>query len=186
MVENVAVFSQPCSADMTSQTLITGFRANLCSFVWLFLIVGALSVLTEDKQNIVNLESEPAKFQTFGMVVNQSLSDKADGLERGRNRWAALSLPDNTSCKISLDLSTGINPLNNTFTSLTLSVPFRFVLPTYKSLNDQYGRLHQLENDLSGSDRHTQSIIDYHFLEEQRANDQRRTIYQHIETLFKK
>lgn len=107
-----------------------------------------------------------------------------DGLEKGRNRWAALSLPDNTSCRIEMDWSTGIAPLNNTFTYLTLVLPFRFVLPTYKTLNEQYGRLNRLENDLS--DQETGSLIDYEFLEEQRANEQRRTIYQHIETMFSK
>ena len=96
-----------------------------------------------------------------------------------------LSLPDNTSIKIAFDISVGISPLNNTFSSFTMSLPFRFVLPTFTQLNNRYGNLNQLENDLSEG-TFKSNLIDYEFLEEQRANEQRRSIYQHIEILFKK
>lgn len=103
---------------------------------------------------------------------------------RRRTRRSALSLPPNTSVRVTLDLSTAVNPLKNTFTYLTIDLPFRFVLPTYKDLASIYGKS-------ESTDEHANNLnagfpIDYHFLEEQRANSQRRNIYKHIETALKK
>lgn len=73
-----------------------------------------------------------------------------------------------------------IDPLNNTFSSLNLDLPFRFVLPTYTQLNTLYSTLGKMDEE-SGGDG---NVIDYEFLEEQRTNEQRRSIYKHLETIF--
>lgn len=86
---------------------------------------------------------------------------------KGRLRRAVLSLPDNTS----LSLSMPISPLNNTFSSMNVDLPFRFVLPTYTQLNSLYSSLGRIDDESDGG-----SKVDYDFLEEQRSNKQRRLI----------
>lgn len=147
--------------------------------IWLVLVVGSIAVCN----NIVANTND--QLVTSGTVDNALFESEYDSVQRRSFRRTALSLPANTSCKISFDMSVGISPLNNTFTSFTMSLPFRFVLPTHTELNNLYGNLEQLESDLNDGEERT-NLIDYEFLEEQRANEQRRTIYQHIETLFKK
>ena len=154
--------------------------------VWFFLATAILTVFSCD------IASDGASYHSEELVM-EGTGDEAKGgkfeqtPERRRTRRAALSLPDNTSFKIEFDLSVGISPLNNTFTSLTLILPFRFVLPTYQQLNERYSNLRRYSSDLRDEDdEETGNLIDYEFLEEQRANEQRRTIYQHVENLFKK
>lgn len=145
--------------------------------IWLLLVTGSIVVVFNNVETTAHEE-----------LVTLNTGDgamKEPEVGRRSSRRTALSLPANTSCKISFDMSVGISPLNNTFTSFTMSLPFRFVLPTHSQLNHLYGNLERLESDLSDGEA-TTKVIDYEFLEEQRANEQRRTIYQHIETLFKK
>ncbi|XP_057367464.1 uncharacterized protein LOC130688499 [Daphnia carinata] len=144
--------------------------------IWLLLVTGSLIFVFNNVETTAN--EEP-------VTLNTGEPEEESPVGRRSSRRTALSLPANTSCKISFDMSVGINPLNNTFTSFTMSLPFRFVLPTHAQLNNLYGNLERLESDLSDGET-TTKVIDYEFLEEQRANEQRRTIYQHIETLFKK
>ena len=103
---------------------------------------------------------------------------------RRRTRRSALSLPSNTSVRVTLDLSTAVKPLKDTGTYLTLDLPFRFVLPTHKDLTNIYGKFEGTEERTN--DLNVGFPFDYHFLEEKRANSQRRIIYKHIETAFKK
>ena len=153
--------------------------------IWLLLAVGSIVVVSYDTVQTNHGGDELVLPATGdGSIPGEISSDEKLEVKRSSSR-AALSLPDNTSLKISFDMSVGISPLNNTFSSFTMSLPFRFVLPTYTELNNRYGSLDQLEKDLSEGQTKS-NVIDYEFLEEQRANEQRRTIYQHIETLFKK
>lgn len=153
--------------------------------VWFILALGSLAVFSND----VVSDGESNHLDDLVLTGTGDISDGEEfekTRERRSARRAALSLPDNTSCKISFDLSVGINPLNNTFTSFTMSLPFRFVLPTYTQLNERYGNLGRLDGDLSDGNGEMGNLIDYEFLEEQRANEQRRTIYQHLENMFRK
>ena len=99
-------------------------------------------------------------------------------LPKRRLKRATLSLPDNTSLKITLCYSMAVDPLNNTFSSLNVDLPFRFVLPTYTQLSTLYSTLGKMGEE-DGSNE-----IDYEFLEEQRTNEQRRSIYRHLESIF--
>ena len=154
--------------------------------ICLLLAVGSIVVVSYDSSERIDLDSDDLILTGTGessAIPGEESVGKLH-VER-RSRRTALSLPDNTSIKIAFDISVGISPLNNTFSSFTMSLPFRFVLPTFTQLNNRYGNLNQLENDLSEG-TFKSNLIDYEFLEEQRANEQRRSIYQHIEILFKK
>ena len=61
---------------------------------------------------------------------------------------------------------------------------FRFVLPTYTNLQSLYSTLGKIEFDKE--DDGDSNLIDIEFLEEQRANDERRNVYLHVEDMFKK
>ena len=61
---------------------------------------------------------------------------------------------------------------------------FRFVLPTYTNLQSLYSTLGKIEFDKE--DDGDSNVIDIEFLEEQRANDERRNVYLHVEDMFKK
>ena len=99
-----------------------------------------------------------------------------------RSSW---SLPRNTSARMVLDIIMPVIPLNNTFSALTLDLIYRFVLPTYTQLNDLYSTLGRLDtNDLDGEIDENQ--IDFEFFEEQRANHERRSLYQHAQGVFEK
>ena len=119
-------------------------------------------------------------FVSTWFVLSTVNGSDEEFLPRKRLKRATLSLPDNTSCKITLSYSMSIDPLNNTFSSLNLDLPFRFVLPTYTQLNTLYSTLGKMDEE-SGGDGNE---IDYEVLEEQRTNEQRRSIYKHIETIF--
>jgi hypothetical protein len=78
-----------------------------------------------------------------------------------------------------------ITPLNNSFSALTFDLVYRFVLPTYKDLNNLYSTLGRLDtNNLEGEMDENQ--IDFEFFEEQRANHERRSVYQHAQGVFEK
>lgn len=158
---------------------------------WLLLVVAGLGVLAYDivSEDLTENSIIQEELVTLGTGDNNPKAEEITERPRASRR-TALSLPDNTSCKISFDLSMSVNPLNNTYTSLTLSLPFRFVLPTYKQLNNLYGNLDRLDNDLSDNQGSREGrngrLIDYEFLEQQIANEQRRSIYQHIELMLEK
>lgn len=102
-----------------------------------------------------------------------------------RSSW---SVPPNTSARFVMDAIMPIPPLNNTFSALTLNLGFRFVLPTYTQLFNLYtslGRLDEDINELITNDPQT-NTIDVDFLEEQRANRERRAVYQQAEGIFEK
>lgn len=98
-----------------------------------------------------------------------------------RSSW---SLPPNTSTRMILDIIMPIVPLNNTFSALTLDLIYRFVLPTYSQLNTLYSTLGRLDTNELDGDNERSNVIDLEFFEEQRANNERRSIYQHVQGLF--
>lgn len=95
-----------------------------------------------------------------------------------RSSW---SLPPNTSARMILDWIIPIAPLNNTFSNLVIDLIYRFVLPTYTQLNNLYGTLGRLDENNAET-----NLIDYEFFEEQVANKERRSVYQHAEGVFEK
>lgn len=165
-------------------------KVTIC--VWLFLVVGSyLAVFCYD--DVTDDDRNDRTFQPEELVVSETGENPRKSnyqQPKRRVRRAALSLPDNTSLKLDFYFSVSIDPLNNTFTSFNVELPFRFVLPTYDQLSTVYSSLGKLDNDLSDDrqqdDQEISNVIDYEFLEEQRANEQRRTIFRHLETLFKK
>jgi hypothetical protein len=159
--------------------------------IWLLLAVGSLAAVSYDVEHQTNhVAGDDLVLSGTGddssPIAGVKSVEKLERKRQSSSSRTALSLPDNTSLKIAFDMSVGISPLNNTFSSFTMSLPFRFVLPTFTQLNNRYGSLDQLEKDLSDEGQIESNLIDYEFLEEQRANEQRRTVYQHIEILFKK
>lgn len=111
---------------------------------------------------------------------------------RSRTKRTVLSLPKNTSCKLTFDWATDIKPLNNTRTSLTLTVPFRFVLPSYTDLQAFYSSLGNLfgksDDELSEADK-AEPTVDaevQNFIEQQRSKRHRRAVYKNVEATFRK
>ncbi len=87
-----------------------------------------------------------------------------------------------TFCFISrviLDIIMPVWPLINATNSfLTFDLPFRFVAPSYSQLTSLYSSLGRMEeNDIE---------LDHDFLEEHRANEDRRTLLQGLESVFSK
>jgi DM4/DM12 family len=68
--------------------------------------------------------------------------------------------------------------INATNTFLTFDLPFRFLAPSYSQLTSLYSSLGRMEeNDIE---------LDHNFLEEHRANEDRRTLLQGLESVFSK
>lgn len=72
------------------------------------------------------------------------------------------------------------------YSALTLDLIYRFVLPTYSQLNTLYSTLGRLDTNELDGDNERSNVIDLEFFEEQRANNERRSIYQHVQGLFEK
>ena len=111
-------------------------------------------------------------------LEESKLITKMEGRSR-RLKRSSWSLPPNTSVRYVLDWLIVPAPLNNTFSFLLYDVVFRFILPTYRSLQTLYQTLGKLNDDKEDA-----NVIDLEFLEEQRANDERRTVYQEAEGLL--
>lgn len=79
-----------------------------------------------------------------------------------------------------------VAPLNNTFSSFTLDLIYRFVLPNYNQLVKLYSSLGRLDEDVDKDNDVNRNFIDLEFFEEQRANEDRRNVYRHAEELFEK
>lgn len=79
-----------------------------------------------------------------------------------------------------------VAPLNNTFSAFTLDLVYRFVLPNYKQLVSLYSSLGRLDEDVDKDNDLNRNFIDLEFFEEQRANEDRRNVYRHVEELFEK
>ena len=134
-----------------------------------------------DGHSIVELPGAGMKYSGDSkMDQQQTVERKSRRIKR--SSW---SLPSNTSTRFFFDLIMPVVPLNNTFSALTLDLVYRFVLPTYRDLNKLYSTLGRLDtNTLDGEI--DESKIDFEFFEEQRANHERRSIYQHAQGVFEK
>ena len=96
-----------------------------------------------------------------------------------RQKRSALSVPNNTTCLIRLDVSFTVKPMEQlTKTYLTIDLPFLFTMPTYDQLAEAYGNKQRLEENAIE--------LDYEFLEEQRSNEERRYIYKTLEAMIEK
>jgi len=96
-----------------------------------------------------------------------------------RQKRSALSVPNNTTCLIRLDVSFTVTPMEKlTSTYLTIDLPFLFVMPTYDQLVEAYSSKQRLEENAID--------LDYDFLEEQRSNEERRYIYKTLEAMIEK
>ena len=109
--------------------------------------------------------------------VSQNAEVKSQRIKR--SSW---SLPYNTTARFIVDYIVIVAPLNNTVSYLVYDINWNFVLPTYSTLQTLYQTLGKIKDE----DRQTAEGIDLELLEEQRANDERRSIYQVVEQIFKK
>lgn len=135
----------------------------------LFLFVGSLttvSILSNDfDRSDLDDPILPDDFNRHGEV-------------KSRAKRSVLSLPANTTLRILLDIFLPVNPLNNTFTSLLLELPFRFTLPTYDDYKNHFG---------DSKERNTEKELeDENLLEDKWTEEHRSLVYRHVETLFEK
>ena len=99
-----------------------------------------------------------------------------------RLKRSAWSLPPNTTARFVIDYGIISYALNNTVTYLVYSLIFNFKLPTYQSIQQLYHTLGKLkEYDDDDDFEREDDNFDLHFYEEQRANHERRRIYDHAE-----
>ena len=111
---------------------------------------------------------------------------EADGQQSGRRfrqlKRSAWSLPPNTTARFVINYGVAIAPLNQTLTYIGYFLPFNFRLPTYQSMQELYQTLDKLkEYDDDGNDDREDDNFGLNFYEEQRANHERRKIYDHVE-----
>lgn len=112
-------------------------------------------------------------------IQGVTYADKLNPNEHQRHKRSALSVPNNTTCLIRIDLSFTVTPMEKlTSTYLTIDIPFLFVMPTYDQLVEAYSQKQRLEENAID--------LDYEFLEEQRSNEERRFIYKTLEAMIEK
>lgn len=168
--------SPTCATDNTSYRLGVTMIVRI-SFA-LILAIGAWMVLVSADVDLNNeISHMDNELSENGVDLGPPITVEGRSRRLKRSSW---SLPANTSVRYLIDWIIPIAPLNNTFCSLTYDLIFRFVLPTYSSLQTLYQSLGKFEEDKEDN------VIDLEFLEEQRANDERRTVYQHVEEIFAK
>ena len=106
-------------------------------------------------------------------------------------RRSALSLPEGSSVSIIMDIIVPVVPLlNTTLTYLWFDFPVTYDVPTAATLNDLYASLGFIDNTSTNetSKKDSQSFSDLHheFIEDQRANVDRKQVYQYVEGFFQK
>ena len=105
-----------------------------------------------------------------------------------RSSW---SLPKNTTTRFLMDWIIPVRPLNNTSSYIVIDLSYLFVLPTYTQLYNLYGTLGRMDEE-SEEESEEENIWEnnmldyYYFFEEQRANKERRSVYEHAEILFER
>jgi hypothetical protein len=103
-------------------------------------------------------------------------NDSGKAVSRQR-RSAAITFPSMTILRVVLDAFIPVIPLlNSTLTYLNFNMPFRITVPTYKQMIDLYSSLGRMEEH--------GILLDHNFLDEHRANQDRRSIYKLVEGLF--
>ncbi|XP_057367337.1 uncharacterized protein LOC130688377 [Daphnia carinata] len=105
---------------------------------------------------------------------------------RSKVRRSALSLPTGSSLTVTMDLIIPVVPLiNTTLTYLWFDLPLTFDLPTASTLNELYVSLGFLpEAPKDDNDTDTSNELSHEFVDDQRANHDRRQIYQYAESFF--
>ena len=130
-----------------------------------------------DDSSVVQLPETEKKFDNDGRKgYEQPVERKSHRIKR--SSW---SLPKNTTARFLMDWIISVSPLNNSFSALLFDVRYLFLLPNYTELYALYSTLGRL-NEKSEN----KNMIDNEFFEEQRANKERRSVYQHAEGLFEK
>ena len=96
-----------------------------------------------------------------------------------RPKRTAITFPKSTQLRITNDIIIPVLPLlNTTFTFLSFTLPLRFPVPSYSSMLTFYQNIGRMEEN--GID------LDHYFLEEHRANEDRRYVYKMAEDFFKR
>lgn len=153
---------------------------------WLTVICGSLFFTFHNC--LSNVPDDGLAVDQFSIVELAEQTQKTNFEPRTRRlKRSSWSLPPNTSSRIVLDFITSPASLNNTFSAFTLDLIYRFVLPTFTQLSNLYSSLGRLDNNGELDEETAQNnYIDYEFFEEQRANRERRLVYQQAEGLFEK
>lgn len=156
----------------------------------IFLALGALVMVVNSGDLHADVDLNYHSFSEAELSSSSSSSSQKDEIKADnptsedrrsrRLKRGSWSLPANTTMRYGIDWITPITPLNNTFTLMVYALIYRFVLPTYSNLQSLYSTLGKIDEG------HEENVIDLEFLEEQRANDERRAVYLHIEEIFKK
>ena len=108
---------------------------------------------------------------------------RAEGQGRGcevqhsRRKRSSLSFPPNSTMRWDLTWVVPVYPvLTATPSFYTLDLQIYYVMPSHTQLATLYGTLGRMGNDVD---------IDYDFLEEQRANQDRRNVYRFLASSIK-
>lgn len=111
-------------------------------------------------------------------------------LQNNRQRRAALSLPSDSSITITTDLIVPVLPLlNTTLTYLWFDFPITYAVPTASDLHNLYSSFsseRENENGDDVGDEKSSNEIDVDFIEEHRANSDRRIVYKYFEGLLQR
>ena len=130
-----------------------------------------------DDLSVVQFSETKTKFDNFDHKrFVQPAKPKLRRIKR--SSW---SLPKNTTARFVVRWIVRVSSLNNSFSALSSEVRYLFKLPTYSQLQTLYSTLGRLKEE-----NEKENMIDHEFFEEQRANKERRSIYQHVEGLFDK
>jgi hypothetical protein len=86
-----------------------------------------------------------------------------------------------------MDLIVPVVPLiNTTLTYLWFDLPLTFDLPTASALNDLYASLGLVSGNTDEDNSRISNELNHEFMEEKRANHDRRQVYKYAESFFQK
>jgi hypothetical protein len=102
-------------------------------------------------------------------------------------RRSALSLPSGGTLSVTMDLIIPVVPLlNTTLTYLWFDLPLTFDLPTASALNELYSSFGMSSGTSNDDESRISNELNHEFMEEQRANHDRRQVYKYAESFFQK
>ena len=161
-----------------SQRVSLSLLASIVCFISVVIITCKVSAATELNVDQYFLNKGQIR---DGMTDQSQLEGRSSRLKR-----SAWSLPDNTSARFELAYGVIVAPLQqadaNQDTYLTYIMIYTFKLPTYQSMQELYQTLGKLkEYDDDDDYEREDDYFDLQFYEEQRANHERRKIYDHVE-----
>jgi hypothetical protein len=86
-----------------------------------------------------------------------------------------------------MDLIIPVVPLlNTTLTYLWFDLPLTFDLPTASALNELYSSFGMSSGTSNDDESRISNELNHEFMEEQRANHDRRQVYKYAESFFQK